>query len=283
VSADYAISDAPGFDYRIAEVPGIPGLVFRGPVPEPGQPFVACVGGAQTFGRFVAEPFPVLLARGLGMPVLNLGLGGAGPRFAGSPEVLAVLSRASAVVVQCFAGRSASNSLFDAGAGRNSGRCLRTGRWLRFEEFLREVRARDDLGLLQRVVHETREDWAVGMRHIARSLSMPTVLAWMSARSPEYTIRWDSDHGVLNTYPQLIDLQVIERVRPEFTAYCESTCGDGMPQRLWAASAPIDGAVLRDGWLWNEYYPSPEAHVAAATQLLPILRGLLAGRVQGRA
>ncbi|MBL8754690.1 MAG: hypothetical protein JNK15_15405, partial [Planctomycetes bacterium] len=259
-------------DYRIEAVPGLPGLGFRGPVPDLGQPFVACVGGAQTFGRFVAEPFPTQLARGLGMPVLNLGLGGAGPRFAGGPDVLAILSRARAVVVQCFAGRSASNSLFDAGAGRNTGRCLRTGRWLRFEEFLREVRARDDLGLLQRVVHETRDDWAVGMRHIARSLPVPTVLSWLSARTPDYTIDWRSDHGVLNTFPQLLDRDVIERVRPEFTAYCECVCAEGLPQRLWPASAPIDGAVLRDGWLWNEYYPSQRAHDAAAAQLLPVLR-----------
>ena len=97
------------------------------------------------------------------------------------------------------------------------------------------------------------------------------------------TVDWGSDHGVLNTFPQLLDREVVDRVRPEVTACRECTCSDGMPQRLWAASAPIDGAVLRDGWLWNEYYPSPEAHVAAAAQLLPVLRDLLAGRVQGRA
>ena len=39
------------------------------------------VGAAQTFGRLCALPFPSLLAETMGIEVLNLGHGGAGPEF----------------------------------------------------------------------------------------------------------------------------------------------------------------------------------------------------------
>ena len=58
-------------------------LFIRGPRPErlePGSYFV-CLGAAQTFGRFCAQPFPTLLGQRLGYPVLNISHGGAGPSF----------------------------------------------------------------------------------------------------------------------------------------------------------------------------------------------------------
>ena len=95
----YQQLDAPHFDYAMAAVPGIDGHTFRGPVPSLERGYIACIGGAQTFGRFVADPWPAQLSRALGVACLNLGLGGAGPRFARSPQVLAVLARARLVVV----------------------------------------------------------------------------------------------------------------------------------------------------------------------------------------
>ena len=73
-------------------------------------------GAAQTFGRFVERPFPTLLAERLGLPALNLGAGGAGPRHFDRPEYLDALNRAEAVVLQVLSGRSASCSLFDNSA-----------------------------------------------------------------------------------------------------------------------------------------------------------------------
>src|SRR5262245_34670382 len=58
-------------------------LLLRGPKPQnldPGRYFVA-IGAAQTFGRFCERPYPTILQDKLGLPVLNLGRGGAGPAF----------------------------------------------------------------------------------------------------------------------------------------------------------------------------------------------------------
>ena len=58
-------------------------LFIRGPGPaslEKGHYFVA-LGAAQTFGRFCPRPFATILADRLGLPVLNISHGGAGPIF----------------------------------------------------------------------------------------------------------------------------------------------------------------------------------------------------------
>jgi hypothetical protein len=85
---------------------------FRGPPVDLSRLFIAFVGAAQTFGRFVNKPFPTLIGETLGAPVLNLGVGGAGPAFCDRPRYLDILNRAEAVVFQVMSGRSASRSLF---------------------------------------------------------------------------------------------------------------------------------------------------------------------------
>nr|WP_253276904.1 DUF6473 family protein [Ruegeria sp. 6PALISEP08] len=43
-------------------------LWFRGPPGELGKPYVACLGGEETFGRFVEHPFPAELGKRLKLP-----------------------------------------------------------------------------------------------------------------------------------------------------------------------------------------------------------------------
>ena len=276
MSEHYQTLDAPHFDYRLVRVPGIEPHTFRGPLPDLSQPYFACIGGAQTFGRFCAKPFTELLAHRLGMPCLNLGLGGAGPRFAREPAVLHHLAAARFVIVQMFSGRSASNSRFDNSGGRNYGRVVGSNAWQRFEQFLRELMALGDHRLLQRTVRETRDDYAFDMLALAGALPPPKVLLWLSRRTPEYDVDWTHVHRVMGAYPQLIDRETTDRIRPGFDAYVECALGTGLPQPLWPADAPIDGTALVDGRLQNDYYPSPAMHAAAAERLLPVCAQLLA-------
>jgi hypothetical protein len=74
----YQDLDAPHFDYQLSFVGDIADTQFRGPPADLSRPYIACVGAAQTFGRFCASPFPEILGRRLGIQVVNLGVGGAG-------------------------------------------------------------------------------------------------------------------------------------------------------------------------------------------------------------
>jgi len=48
-------------------------LWFRGPPRTINEPYIACIGGAETFGRFVQRPFPAVLGARLNRPCINLG------------------------------------------------------------------------------------------------------------------------------------------------------------------------------------------------------------------
>ena len=64
-------------DYRLCECDGSR-LAFRGPKRSLDEPFVAALGGTETFGKFVPRPYVDRLEDKLEMPYLNLGFMSAG-------------------------------------------------------------------------------------------------------------------------------------------------------------------------------------------------------------
>ncbi|MCA9260893.1 MAG: hypothetical protein KDA61_16880, partial [Planctomycetales bacterium] len=111
----YQARDEHVVDYQFYELPPT-GLKFRGPAPrlQPGD-YVSCLGAAQTLGCLCAGPFPQLLADKIGVATLNLGYGGAGPRFFNRhPAVLDLVNRGKFAVVQIMSGRSEDCSKFSS-------------------------------------------------------------------------------------------------------------------------------------------------------------------------
>ena len=110
----YAREDWNVIDYGIWKLAdGFPQM--RGPEIGPLIPgaYGVVLGAAQAFGRFCPKPFPLLLSERIGMPVLNLGLAGAGPRMFMRKNILRVVNDAAFVVVQVMSGRSLGNSVFE--------------------------------------------------------------------------------------------------------------------------------------------------------------------------
>jgi LPS sulfotransferase NodH len=68
---------------------------------------------------------------------------------------------------------------------------------------------------------------------------------------------------------------VLEALRPHADAFVDCTSRAGIPQKLWPATKRIDGTILREGWLFNDYYPSPEIHREAADRLVPACQRLI--------
>ncbi len=76
-------------------------LLFRGPRRRLDVPFVAAVGGTETYGKFVAQPWPELLERKLGMQVVNFGYLNAGVDvFLHEPQIIEASEAAQLTVVQ---------------------------------------------------------------------------------------------------------------------------------------------------------------------------------------
>lgn len=249
-------------------------LRIRGPRParlEPGGYFV-CLGAAQTFGRFCARPFPILLQERLGLPVLNISHGGAGPSFfAQHPQpLLRCLNGARFVVLQVMSGRSESNSLFESkGVGHYRRRAdgVELGADEAFDDLLRtQPRA-----VVSRVVQETQDNWLASYRRILAGLTVPSILFWFSSRRPAYRKTYDSVGGLFGEYPQLIDAESLRLLGRECDDLVSCVSRRGLPQRLLDRETG-EAITVQDSWTaapWelNWYYPSPEMHQDAADAL----------------
>ena len=268
---------AGGFDYQLHSVPELGDRIFRGPAVDLSQPFVAFIGAAQTFGRFVETPFPTILSQRLGVQTLNLGVGGAGPRHFLAPRYLALLNKAEAVVLQVLSGRSASNSQFNNSAGGGLvGESPLGSAPMRAEEFLARAAQTSSRSEFAGLIEEMRADYIGSYLRLIDAIAAPKILLWLSKRQPAYAEDYDNlPHGVLGEFPHLVNERVVAEIAARCEAYVECISSEGLPQKLWRSSHPIDGAALRGEMLVNRYYPSPQMHAEAADRLEAPCRVLL--------
>ena len=280
----YQDCDAHIIDYEIYQLPGIDG-VFRGP-PIKSEEYVACVGAAQTFGRFVQTPFPRLISRTLGIDALNLGRGAAGPAFfLSNPRLMEYINRARIAIVQVLSGRSQSNSLFSIVGNGMHGINLVDGRELSADQFYTWLMGQD-AQLAQKIVAETRENYVLAMTQLLDAIKPPKILFWFSVRSPEYQEHLKLPLGRLwGEFPQFVNRAMLDQLRSRADAYVECISRRGLPQPLFdrsgnptsfkAFSSCPSKVVMRTE---NHYYPSPQMHEDAATLLIPCLQQVLGGR-----
>lgn len=309
----YQRRDAEVVDYRMYELAGTR-LSFRGPPPDTlaSGNYFTCLGAAQTFGCFCERPYPSLLAEQLGLPVLNLGYGGAGPEFFDRHESLdAHINRGKFLVLQVMSGRSQSNSLFacrglELLTRRSDGAAL--GAYDAYWDLLHGVPSAKDHALwrrvlrralpklvlprlcaaprLRRVVRETRHGWVESYARFLSRVEVPVVLFWFSKRTPAYAEQFSDPSVLFGEFPHLVNDDMVARLRPRCEAYVECVTQRGSPQplrsRFTGAPVTVDPALDRADlgghapWTHNEYYPSPEMHEDAAAALLPACQRWLA-------
>jgi LPS sulfotransferase NodH len=275
MSEYYQRLDAPHFDYRLVTQPGLPAKV-RGPAVDLDRPFIACIGAAQTLGRFCRRPFPSMLAEALGMPVLNMAVGGSGPRHYRQPAYQSVLCRARLVIAQVLSARSASNSEWQTGDGGILGRTRRSGAMERLEPVIERFLATESRDFVAKLVAESRDDFTSDFQQLLEGLGVPSILFWFSERTPDHVDDFGSKAALMGAYPQLVNRAMVDAIRPFASDYVECVTSRGLPQRLWVADEAVEGTRRHpDGALYNHYYPSPEMHEDAFAALLPVCRRVL--------
>src|SRR5260221_8474732 len=179
-------------------------LHVRGPKPrrlEPGR-YLVCLGAAQTFGRFCPRPFPTILQERLGIPVLNVSHGGAGPAFycGDNERLLAILNEASAVIVQVMSGRSDSSSLFESdGVGYFRRRA--DGTYVGCDDAFSELIRSQPRAVCARVVEETRQSWCASYQRLLSGIKVPKILLWFATRTPFYRQGWRPMAGLFGALP----------------------------------------------------------------------------------
>lgn len=238
--------------------------------------FVCGIGAAQTFGRFVEQPFLTLLGERLGVETLNLGAAGVGPSFyATRPNVISVMNRAAVVIVQVMSGRSVSNSYFEnTNAGslrpREAPKTEKPKHALNAWEIAFKEKGQD---FMRGLVEENRQNYIREMAQLMNWIRPPKILFWFSRRPLEYKERFGSAGTMLGEFPQLINRAVMDELRPHAQFYAQCVSSRGMPQptisRFTGKIVDLGVAPRMPGY--NNYYPAPEMHQDAAAALAPVL------------
>ncbi|MCV6584185.1 MAG: DUF6473 family protein [Marinibacterium sp.] len=166
-------------------------LVFRGPPLRIDAADMACLGGDDTFARFVTAPYPQMLGRRLGRACVNLGCAGAGVEaWLGQPHLIDQLAGVPQKVVQLTGAHCLTNPYFRVHPRRND-RLVEVHQTLRslfpepdFIEFsfnghlLRSLSGLDAARF--DVIRRTLQDvWTERMGQLLDRLGGPVVLLWI--------------------------------------------------------------------------------------------------------
>ncbi len=247
-------------------------LLFRGPGHDLSGDYIAVLGGTETYGKYVPEPYATLTERQTGMKVVNLGCANAGPDvYLNDPGAIEVAAGARAVVVQIVGAQNLTNRYYSVHPRRND-RFVHPGPLLRsmFPEvdFTEFHFTRHMLSALRKaapdrfevVTQELRGAWVRRMRDLLGRLPADLVLLWMGDRPPpEPGRRADLEHD-----PMLVDAGMIAAIRPMAAVWVEVS-GYGSAEGLVYGPMDIAPSV-----------PGPATHLAAADALSAVLRDLVA-------
>lgn len=204
-------------------------VVFRGPAKSLDVPYVAVLGGTETYGKFVPEPFPALVEAEIGLQVVNLGAVNAGlDVYLNDPDILNIARGAEAVVMQVVGAQNLSNRYYKVHRRRND-RFLGAHPALKalfpevdFTEFsftrhMLQSLQKISVERFDRVVEELRMTWLMRMQKLIHEVGPDTLLLWFS---PHRAPRADRPAD-LTREPLLITSDMVARLRPSVRAVVE--------------------------------------------------------------
>ncbi len=260
-------------DYHAAALPGS-ALRFRGPIAAQQGPAVVCVGGSETFGRFIHAPFPAQLDAALPGPVMNLGVMNAGiDVMMGDPAIEAALQEADAVVLQITSAHNMTNRFYSVHPRRND-RFVSASAMLRtiypqvdFTEFhftrhmLTQLHSASE-DRFEIVRTELEAAWVARMRRFISGIAAPVHLLWLSNHAP-------GQEGVTDFArdPLFVTERMLEQVEADAASLTiaapEKAEGDDKLQGKFFGPREEEAARL---------LPGPLLHQRAAEELLQYLR-----------
>ncbi|WP_319637389.1 DUF6473 family protein [Kangsaoukella pontilimi] len=261
-----------GIDYRTCRY-GASRLRFRGPRRALDGPYVAALGGSETFGKFVDRPFPDLLEDILEEPVANFGVMQAGlTSILDDPDILDLASRARFTIIQVLGAQNMSNRFYSVHPRRND-RFLKASPSLQhlypkldFTEFnftghlVKTLEAEGGRAFTE-LVSELKLAWVYRMKSVLDSIRGETLLLWMSERRPEDTTDTTSDAD-----PLFVDRDMLEELLPHAAGLIEAVPSpgarsEGLDTRRFAPGEEAAAQAL----------PGPRFHAEVADALADVI------------
>jgi hypothetical protein len=265
-------------------------LLFRGPRRRLEGEYAVFLGGSETYGRFIAQPFPALVEAQTGLRCVNLGLQNAGvDAFLNDATVMEVAEKARVTIVQVMGAQNMSNRFYAVHSRRNdrflnaSGLMKQLFRDVDFTEFTFNRHMLSAIWSLspdryQMIREELREAWVARMRHLLHGINGRTVLLWFSQHQPEASNldgarARPKGHEELGRDPLFVDRAMIEVMRPLVTEVVEVTASPAAMAQgtIGMVFDPLEAPVAA-GMM------GPMAHGEAAGALAPVLLRLMGAR-----
>ncbi len=200
-------------------------ILFRGPRKPLDRPYLAFIGGTETYGKFIEKPFPTLVETALRQPSVNFGCVNAGlDTFVNDPTIMKICNGADMTVVQVLGADNLSNRFYAVHPRRND-------RFLRASSVLQALYPEVDFNdcaftsqLLARlfatspdrfdiVVHELRQAWLARMQTMLRQIGPQCILLWFSDE-PIDNADWMGRPAQLRAAPLFITASMIDALKP---------------------------------------------------------------------
>ena len=204
---------------------GMSRLTFRGPKQSLDKPYLAFIGGTETYGKFIADPFPALVAGKAKKTCINFGtVNGGVDAFVNDPTVMSICHDAEMTVVQVMGANFLSNRFYSVHPRRND-RFLRASTVMQAifhdVDFSQFTFTRHMLGALYKlaperfevVVSELRAAWVARMRNMLGQTGPRVALLWFS-RDPMTDLPWFEQPNALKVDPLFITKEMIDELRP---------------------------------------------------------------------
>jgi hypothetical protein len=171
-------------------------LLFRGPRRKLDEPYLAFLGGTETYGRFIPKPFSAVVEDKLRLPCVNFGCLNAGlDVFVYDPFVSAAAARAKITVLQIMGAQNMANRYYSVHPRRNDRFVAPTAllksifREIDFSEFHFNKHMLTTLKKVSfdrfKVIHdELQLAWVARMRLLMGQIGGDIVLLWFAEHLP---------------------------------------------------------------------------------------------------
>lgn len=227
-------------------------LLFRGPRRSLKEPYVAFIGGTETYGKFIENPFASLIEEQSGITSVNFGYPNAGiDVFSHDKFVTEAAASAKVTVVQVMGAQNMTNRFYSVHPRRNdrfvaASSLLRTiYRDVDFAEFhynkhmlgrLLDISAER----FDTVRSELQEAWMARMRLMLGQMKGKTILLWFAQQPPRTDEEVLLAQDGLGGDPLFITREMMDEIAPHATEVVEVAAS------TQAVAAGTDGMVFSE-------------------------------------
>jgi hypothetical protein len=200
-------------------------IFFRGPRRSLDGQYVAFLGGAETYGKFIEKPFPALVEQALGQTCVNFGVVNASvDAFLHDPTVMAACHDAEVTVLQIAGAQNLSNRFYKVHPRRND-RFVGASTVMRalysdvdfadfsFTRHMLSALYAKSAERFEIVRAELQAAWFERMRVLIQQIDSKVVLFWF-AESPLSDDHWTEHPKPFRAEPLFITRKMVEALRP---------------------------------------------------------------------